>query len=252
MRFSPDAALVGYHQEAERELRLDYCAANGIEVNRRVTGGGALLFQESSLGWELIAPWGEGPLCRRLQRRPGAHLPGRGPGLSSLGVEACFRPRNDIEVDGRKISGTGGMVLEGGAMFQGTVLVVNEIDRFLRALGCRWKSSSAGRSSRSWSAWPFWKTCWGGPCPWPSSRTPWPMACPKGLGLSLEPGGLTEGEREELAQRLPYFRSEEWLQAQIPALGAPGLAAPLRAGRGRQHAGAPYGWTSGGRGCKRR
>ena len=55
-------------------------------------------------------------------------------GLSSLGVEACYRPRNDIEVDGRKISGTGGMVLEGGAMFQGTVLVVNEIERFLKAL----------------------------------------------------------------------------------------------------------------------
>ena len=63
LRFSPDAALVGYHQEAERELRLDYCAANGIEVNRRVTGGGALLFQKSSLGWEIIAPWGEGPFA---------------------------------------------------------------------------------------------------------------------------------------------------------------------------------------------
>jgi lipoate-protein ligase A len=129
LRFSPDAALLGYHQEAARELRLDYCAAEGIEVNRRLTGGGALLFQSSALGWELIAPLGAGPfrggfeaaLTRICQAAAGA--------LARLGLNAAFRPRNDIEVDGRKVSGTGGMVLEGGALFQGTVLVVNEIER---------------------------------------------------------------------------------------------------------------------------
>ncbi|CAO0820862.1 hypothetical protein DFAR_1990001 [Desulfarculales bacterium] len=44
LRFSPDAALLGYHQEAARELRLDYCAQEGIELSRRLTGGGVLLF----------------------------------------------------------------------------------------------------------------------------------------------------------------------------------------------------------------
>jgi lipoate-protein ligase A len=44
-------------------------------------------------------------------------------GISRLGVNASFRPRNDIEVDGRKISGTGGFFDGDTLFYQGTVLV---------------------------------------------------------------------------------------------------------------------------------
>ena len=44
-------------------------------------------------------------------------------GISLLGVNARFRPRNDIEVDGRKISGTGGFFDGDTLFYQGTVLV---------------------------------------------------------------------------------------------------------------------------------
>jgi len=40
-------------------------------------------------------------------------------GLRHLGVRAYFRPRNDIEIEGRKISGTGGTELSGAILFQG-------------------------------------------------------------------------------------------------------------------------------------
>ena len=44
-------------------------------------------------------------------------------GLRRLGVDARYRPRNDIEVDGRKISGTGGFFDGDTLIYQGTVLV---------------------------------------------------------------------------------------------------------------------------------
>ena len=44
-------------------------------------------------------------------------------GLSRLGVNAKYRPRNDIEVDGRKLSGTGGFFDGDTLFYQGTVLV---------------------------------------------------------------------------------------------------------------------------------
>ena len=44
-------------------------------------------------------------------------------GLSTLGIDAKFRPRNDIEVNGQKISGTGGFFDGNTLMFQGTVLI---------------------------------------------------------------------------------------------------------------------------------
>ena len=55
-------------------------------------------------------------------------------GLRHLGVRAHFRPRNDIEIQGRKISGTGGTELSGAILFQGTVLVDFDVDEMLRAL----------------------------------------------------------------------------------------------------------------------
>ena len=55
-------------------------------------------------------------------------------GLRHLGIPAHFRPRNDVEIHGRKISGTGGTELSGAILFQGTVLVDFDVDEMLRAL----------------------------------------------------------------------------------------------------------------------
>lgn len=41
LRFAP-SALLGYHQSTEQEFNLDYCRANRITVQRRITGGGLL------------------------------------------------------------------------------------------------------------------------------------------------------------------------------------------------------------------
>ena len=54
LQFLPKAVLVGYHQSIAEEVRLDFCSANGIDINRRITGGGAILFDESQIGWEII------------------------------------------------------------------------------------------------------------------------------------------------------------------------------------------------------
>jgi lipoate-protein ligase A len=55
-------------------------------------------------------------------------------GLSTLGIAARFRPRNDIEVGGRKISGTGGAFDGDALLYQGTVLVEFDVAKMLRIL----------------------------------------------------------------------------------------------------------------------
>ena len=121
LRFPP-TVLLGRHQALGQEIDLDYCRKNDIGVARRITGGGAIYMDPGLLGWELA-----------FQRKTlGARsLPGltreiceaAADGISRLGVEARFRPRNDIEVDGRKISGTGGFFDGDTLFYQGTVLV---------------------------------------------------------------------------------------------------------------------------------
>ena len=115
------SAIVGRHQSLAREVRLDRCREKGVETARRMTGGGAIYMGPGLLGWELIAdrarlPVGLDAITRRL-------CTGLAGGLSGLGIAAAFRPRNDIEVDGRKISGTGGYIDGRTLVFQGTVLM---------------------------------------------------------------------------------------------------------------------------------
>lgn len=132
LRFPP-TALIGRHQDLGREIKLDHCAANGIGTARRITGGGAIYFDEGQLGWELVfrrAHLGIGDLGAAARKICEAAAGG----LSRLGIDAQYRPRNDIEVDGRKICGTGGF-FEGDVLFyQGTLLIDMNPDDMVAAL----------------------------------------------------------------------------------------------------------------------
>lgn len=132
LRFKP-TALVGRHQALSQEVDVDFCASNGIGLGRRITGGGSIFFDEGQLGWELVfhrktLPASDlGALAAMICNAAAS-------GLQSLGVDARFRPRNDIEVDGRKISGTGGF-FDGDVLFyQGTLLIDTNPDVMMRAL----------------------------------------------------------------------------------------------------------------------
>ncbi|MCB1513825.1 MAG: lipoate--protein ligase family protein [Hyphomicrobiaceae bacterium] len=122
LQFRP-TALVGRHQAASRELKLERCHADGVAIGRRITGGGAIYFDEGMLGWELV-------LSRKRLLMPSLAdytrtiCESAAAGLSrAFGIDARFRPRNDIEVAGRKLSGTGGFFDGDTLFFQGTLLI---------------------------------------------------------------------------------------------------------------------------------
>lgn len=132
LRFPP-TALVGRHQALGQEVNLEYCRENGIGVVRRITGGGAIFLDPGQLGWELafnrktlgIASLSD--LAREICEAAAA-------GIARLGVDARYRPRNDIEVGGRKISGTGGFFDGDTLFYQGTVLVDMDPQTMVSAL----------------------------------------------------------------------------------------------------------------------
>lgn len=132
LRFRP-SALVGLHQILSHEVRVDYCRSRGIEIGRRITGGGGLYLDEGQIGWELVfnrASWGFsdlGEVTRRVCEAAAL-------GLNKLGIPARYRPRNDIEVDGRKISGTGGFFDGETLFYQGTLLIDFDPEDMIAAL----------------------------------------------------------------------------------------------------------------------
>jgi len=99
------SVIVGKYQDIEAALRIDRCKARGIEYNRRSTGGGTVIMGPEivalGLGINVDYPGlkkGVGGVFESLSRvliRA----------LDHVGVHARFQPKNDLEVNGRKIAG---------------------------------------------------------------------------------------------------------------------------------------------------
>jgi lipoate-protein ligase A len=70
----------------------------------------------------------------RATCRPSRRICHAAAAISALGVDARYRPRNDIEVGGRKISGTGGAFDGNALLYQGTLLIDFDVEKMLRVL----------------------------------------------------------------------------------------------------------------------
>jgi len=212
LQFSPKAVLVGFHQSIQEEIREEYCRQHGIHINRRVTGGGSILFDESQLGWEIICDKAffnvKFPTSRvfRTLCEPVVTA------LEILGLEAIFRPRNDIEINGRKISGTGGTESDDAFLFQGTMLVNFDVDTMIKSLKIPIEKLKAKEIDSIKER----VTCLN----WALGKTP-PLrdikhaiqaGFEKHLGIRLKPGELTESEKQLFEKKRKYYQSREWIE----------------------------------------
>ena len=105
-----------------------------ISLDQNLFTIGAIFFGKKSLGWEIFASKSElgahQPITELFERM----CKGTTLALTTLGIQSSFRPKNDIEIDGRKISGTGGTERDGAFLFQGTLLIDFDVDMMVRAL----------------------------------------------------------------------------------------------------------------------
>ncbi len=211
LQFNPPAVLVGYHQDVEHEVRLDYVKKNGIDVNRRVTGGGAIHFDGSSLGWEVIASKDSMPRYGSLEELFGIMCEGPVHALRALGLQAAFRPKNDIEIGGRKISGTGGVEWNDAFLFQGTLLVDFDVETMIRVLRIpivKLKDKELKSAKER-------VTC----IKWELDRLPsyrkikdaFKEGFEQAFGIKLVEGPLTVVEKKLLKEKLPAFQSDDWI-----------------------------------------
>jgi lipoate-protein ligase A len=211
LQFSNPTVLIGHHQSVEEEVRLDYCRTKGIEINRRLTGGGALYWGRNELGWEIYISKEDPRVPSRIEDLYRKMGEAAALGLRHLGVRAYFRPRNDIEIHGRKISGMGGTELSGAILFQGTLLVDFDVDMMLRSLRIpteklQDKEIESVKERVTCLKWELGRT--------PSIKTA-KVSLTKGFGetfgVRFEDKPFTVEEENLLKTKLSYFSSQEYI-----------------------------------------
>ncbi len=217
-------ALVGRFQDVAHEVELERCAREHVGVNRRPTGGGAILMGPDQLGVALVVAGAERRRPRELMERLSRGLLR---GLAELGVAASFRGKNDLAVGGRKLAGLGVYRDPSGALlFHASVLVdldVALMARVLRmpfpAVGERELAVLAGRTVTV-------RRLVGAGVALDDVRA----AVRRGFGADAEPTSLTAAERGDVAALVrDKYATREWVfqRTDVPdTAGAAELCTP--------------------------
>ncbi|MFP4023481.1 MAG: lipoate--protein ligase [Thiohalospira sp.] len=122
--------IVGKHQNTLAEINIDYVKKNNIDVVRRLSGGGAVFHDLGNLNFTFIKNASlEGNLVDfKKYTQPVIDV------LQQLGVDAKFEGRNDIMINGRKISGNAEHIFKRRVLHHGTLLFSSVMADLSKAL----------------------------------------------------------------------------------------------------------------------
>ena len=117
------SVIVGRNQRIEAEVDTGYCCEHGIEVVRRLSGGGTVFHDYGNINYAFIADKGSVPV---LDRDFGVPIVAA---LRANGIEATIGARKELLAAGYKISGTASHVTRTSQLFHGTLLHRTDLER---------------------------------------------------------------------------------------------------------------------------
>lgn len=125
---SEPTVIYGRNQVLENEVNLSYCREHGVEVVRRKSGGGCVYSDKGNIMVSYVSE--RGVVSEVFER----YLDALVDFLRSLGVPAEKSGRNDILVNGRKVSGNAFHQLPDRSIVHGTLLYSTDFDALEQAL----------------------------------------------------------------------------------------------------------------------
>ncbi len=130
-KWSPACVSIGFFQNINEEVDILKCDDLGIDYVRRYTGGGAV-FHENEVTYSIVLSEEDVPkdIVHSYRLICGALVKG----FEKLGVKAEFKAINDIEVNGKKISGNAQTRKNGIVLQHGTILLDVNVDKMFSLL----------------------------------------------------------------------------------------------------------------------
>jgi lipoate-protein ligase A len=131
--WSTPTISIGYFQVLEEEVDLKKAMELGIEYVRRISGGGAVL-HEHEVTYSVVVSEEDPIIPRDIQKSIQLICGGVIEGLKRLGIDARFKPVNDVIIDGKKISGSAQTRKLHTILQHGTVLIDVNYQKILSVL----------------------------------------------------------------------------------------------------------------------
>jgi len=123
------SVIIGKHQSPHREVNTEYVEKHNIPLIRRISGGGTVFHDEGNLNFSFIRNCEPGhQVDFRLHTKPVIDF------LSSLGIDAKFEGKNDLKVNGLKISGNAEHVHRNRVLHHGTLLFSSDMEMLRSSL----------------------------------------------------------------------------------------------------------------------
>ena len=139
-----NAVIVGKNQNTAAEVNAAYIKEHGINVVRRLSGGGAVYHDLGNLNFTFIADTQASKLDFSTFCKPVVRA------LDAFGVCAEISGRNDMTIDGKKFSGNSMYMKKNRIMHHGTIMYDSDLDVLSQALNVsRDKVESKGIKSVS-------------------------------------------------------------------------------------------------------
>lgn len=210
-RWQPSTVSLGCFQSLEREVDLGAAKRYGVDVIRRITGGGAVFHDHNGeLTYSVVCRQDDVPadiiesykmICGGLVR-----------GFERLELRAEFKPVNDVQVNGRKISGSAQTRRWGSVLQHGTILISPNIRQMFELLRVSPEKISDKFIATVYERVTTVEREIGRKPSFDEVRGVMSRGFATAFGVDLVDGEFTREELELAARLRPKYASEEWLK----------------------------------------
>ena len=126
---SENAVVVGKHQNAAAEINHRFVHENNIAVCRRISGGGTVFHDAGNVNFTFIKNVkSPAEISFKVFTAPVVEA------LAKLGIEATTSGRNDLLINGLKISGNAEHVYKNRVLHHGTLLFNSDLENLGQAI----------------------------------------------------------------------------------------------------------------------
>lgn len=122
------SVVFGRNQLVSNEVNVDYCRSHGIGMFRRKSGGGCVYADNDNVMFSFITGGDNVGLTFNRYMQMMVLM------LRRMGVEATADGRNDILIEGTKVSGTAFYHIPGRNIVHGTMLFDTDMDNMTRSI----------------------------------------------------------------------------------------------------------------------